>query len=43
MQALGLKVCISAPYSYATSPIEYAFAAFKAEELNPFNLKTGKK
>jgi hypothetical protein len=43
MKALGIKVCISAPYSYATSPIEYAFGAFKKGELNPNFLKTGKK
>ena len=43
MKALGLKVCVSAPYSYASSPIEYAFAYFKQGDLNPASLKTGKK
>ncbi len=43
MKALGLKVCISAPYSYASSPIEYAFGFFKSIDLNPKKLKTGKK
>ena len=43
MQALGLKVCITAPYSYASSPVELAFAFFKSADLNPNNQKTGKK
>jgi hypothetical protein len=43
MQALGLKVCITAPYSFTTSPIELAFAHFKSVNINPENLKTGKK
>ena len=43
MRALGFKVCISAPYSYATSPIEYAFGFFKSVDLNPSKLKVSKK
>lgn len=43
MMALGFRVCISAPYSYASSPIEYAFGYFKSVDLNPSKLKTGKK
>ena len=43
MMALGFRVCISAPYSYASSPIEYAFGFFKSVDLNPSKLKTGKK
>ena len=43
MKGLGFKVCISAPYSYASSPIEYAFGYFKSVDLNPERLKTGKK
>lgn len=43
MKALGFKVCISAPYSYAAAPIEYAFGFFKSVNLNPNRLKTGKR
>ena len=43
MLALGMKVCITAPYSYSSSPIEYAFAHFKSVQLNPDHIKTGKK
>ena len=43
MRALGLKVCITAPYCYASSPIELAFAFFKSADLNPGMHKTGKK
>lgn len=43
MKSLGLKVCISAPYSYASAPIEYAFAYFKNTNLNPDRRKTGKR
>lgn len=43
MMALGLKVCVSAPYSYSTAAIELAFAYFKNGELNPLRIKTGKK
>ena len=35
MKALGFRVIITAPYSYAGSPVEYAFAHFKAVDLNP--------
>ena len=43
MRAMGFTVCISAPYSYASAPIEYAFAFFKNSNLNADGLKTGKK
>ena len=43
MRALGFRVCISAPYSYASAPIEYAFARLKSVDLNPDRLKTGKR
>jgi len=43
MEHLGMRVCISAPYSYAAAPIELAFAWFKSTELNPEKAKTGKK
>ena len=43
MKALGFRVCVSAPYSYATAPVELAFAFLKDRDLNPGRLKTGKK
>ncbi len=43
MVALGIQVCISAPYSYAAAPIEYAFAQFKTGDLNPQRKPTGKR
>ena len=43
MKALGMRVCISAPYSYAAAAREYAFAAKESVDLNPRGLKTGKK
>ena len=43
MKAQGFLVCITAPYSYASSPIEYAFAFFKSVNLNPNQEKTGKR
>ena len=35
MKDLGIRFVISAPYSFAAAPIEYAFAQFKRGELNP--------
>ena len=43
MKALGFRVCVSAPYSYASAPVEYAFAFLKDTDLNPNRLKTGKR
>ena len=43
MMALGFKVVISAPYSYAASPIEYTFGFFKSVDLNPSKLRVSKK
>ena len=43
MKRCGFKVCISAPYSMKSSPIEYAFAFLKSTHLNPDGLKTGKR
>ena len=43
MKQLGFRVCISAPYSFASAPIEYAFAQLKSVNLNPNGAKTGKK
>ena len=43
MRQLGFKICISAPYSFASAPIEYAFARLKSTDLNPRSIKTGKR
>ena len=43
MKQLGFRVCVSAPYSYAGAPIEYAFSLLKLVDLNPQGKKTGKK
>ena len=40
---LGLKVLITGPYSYDSSPCELLFAYFKQTNLNPSNISTGKK
>ena len=42
MRALGFRACISAPYSYASAPIELAFGFLKAVDLNPGKVKTSK-
>ena len=33
MRALGFRVVVSAPYSYAAAPVEYAFAFLKDRDL----------
>ena len=43
MIKLGLTVCFTAVACYDSSPIEFFFAWFKKEELNPENLPTGKR
>ena len=43
MKAMGFRVVVSAPYSYATAPVELAFAFLKQGDLNPGSLKTGKR
>ena len=43
MRKLGFRVCVSAPYSYSSAPIEYAFCFLKSVDLNPGNIKTGKR
>ena len=40
---MQLPVIYSAPYAYATAPVEKAFAALKLGDLNPDRLPTGKK
>jgi len=43
MKALGFKICVSAPYSYLAAPIELLFGHLKQTDLNPSNMKTGKR
>jgi hypothetical protein len=43
MIRLGMKVVLSAPYSYDTAPAELLFAYFKQSNINPDRKKTGKK
>jgi len=40
---LGVKVILSAPYSYASAPIELFFAYFKQTNFNTAYLPVGKK
>ena len=43
LRNLGIDVILSAPYSYEAAPCELFFAYFKQENLNPDNIKTGKR
>ena len=43
MERLRMKIALTAPYSFSSSPCELVFAAIKRGELNPNNLKTGKR
>ncbi len=43
MQALGMNLLIAGPYGFLTMPVEMVFAHLKEADLNPANLKTGKK
>ena len=43
MKQLGWRVIVSAPYSYASSPIELFFALLKSTDLNPSALPAGKR
>ena len=40
---LGVKVVISAPYSYHGAPVEMWFSRLKTGDWNPQNVPTGKK
>ena len=42
IQHLGMKVVLSAPYSYATAVAELWFAHFKQGSWNTEEIKTGK-
>ena len=37
-----VQVIFTGPHSYAASPIELFFAAFKREDINPRHVPTGK-
>ena len=39
----GVKVVIGGPYAFAAAPVEHFFSALKSVDLNPDNIKTGKK
>ena len=43
VQAMGLNLIFSAPYSYSAAPVETLFSGVKFGELNPERLPTGKK
>ncbi len=42
MQQLQIPVLFTGPHSYDAAPIELLFAAFKAADINPRKIKTGK-
>lgn len=42
MQQIGWNVIISAPYSYAASPIEMYFGIVKSVDMNKLELPAGK-
>ena len=39
----GVKVVIGGPYAFSAAPVEHYFSALKRFDLNPDNIKTGKK
>ena len=39
---LDLPIMLNPPHGYNVSPVELVFAALKATQLNPENMKTGK-
>ena len=42
-EELGVPVLFTGPHSYSASPVELVFAAFKAADINPRLVPTGKK
>ena len=38
-----IKTIFTGPYSYNAAPVELFFAAFKADDINPRKVKTGKR
>ena len=43
LKELHIPVLFTGPHSYAAVPIELWFAAFKADDINPRHVPTGKK
>ena len=43
LEELGVTVLFTGPHSYSASPVELFFAAFKAADINPRHVPTGKK
>ena len=41
-QKLKIPICFTGPHSYDASPVELFFANFKAADINPRKVKTGK-
>ena len=39
----GLQVVIGGPYAFSAAPVEHFFSALKSADLNPNNVRTGKK
>lgn len=43
LEGLEIPVLYTGPHSYDAAPCELLFAAFKAEDINPRHVPTGKK
>jgi transposase len=43
LEGLDIPICFTGPHSYDAAPCELLFAAFKANDINPRHIKTGKK
>ena len=43
LEKLQIPVLYTGPHSYAASPIELFFSAFKSQDINPRKIPTGKK
>ena len=43
LKELQIPVLFTGPHSYAAVPIELWFAAFKADDINPRHVPTGKR
>ena len=43
MEGLRIPVLYTGPYSYDAAPVELLFASFKACDINPNHVKTGKR
>ena len=43
LKKLQVPICFTGPHSYDAAPAELFFAAFKAADINPRHLPTGKR